>query len=290
MTNKKEGGLPAVLDKMSGEITKALGSGGVTSERFIRAAKSTLNGSPTIANLERTSVLAAVMSAAQDGLVIDGKEAAIVPFKGKATYIPMVRGLLKKMRQHSRFGNISHGIIYLKEVEQKRFSYIKGDEEELIHDPIIFEERGEPIGAYAVITMKDGEKFRSVMRKKDIEKRLAVGFNSSQKKEWKEEFWIKTVIKDVYKIAPNSTDEEGYLEGMFGEEKTPEEPKIVNPVEPKNEPVTVTPAGDTIDGDGVVIKEADPKKPKRTKAAQAVLDQSSIPDAEIVNTEEEIPM
>lgn len=288
MTEKAKGGLPAVLDKMEGEISKALGGGGISSERFIRAAKSALNGNPAIAKLERNSILASIMAAAQDGLVIDGKEAAIVPMKGKATYIPMVQGMMKKMRQHSEYSGMSTGIIYLKEVEQGRFTFIKGDKESLTHDPILFDERGEAIGAYAIISNKDGEKFRVVLRKEEIEKRLGVGHNSSAKQQWREEFWIKTVIKAVYKIAPKQSDQEGYLDSMFGEEA----PQMadVTPVptpapEPKDD-TTTTIDGDVVDADGVVINEAD-KAPKRTKAAEAMLKNAKVVDAEIIPPEED---
>jgi recombination protein RecT len=144
MTNA---GLPAVIEKMEPEIAKALGNT-VPSSRFVRIAKTAINGNPDIANLERTSLLAAIMQAAQDGLVIDNKEAAIVPFKGKATYVPMVAGLVKKMRQHSDFGNLSHGIVYQREIDDGRFEYVKGDDEYLKHNPVLFDaDKGEPVGA-----------------------------------------------------------------------------------------------------------------------------------------------
>lgn len=268
MTNKPQG-LPAIVEKMAPEIQKSLGTQ-VPAERFIRAFQTTVNGDPNINKLDRTSVLKAVMQAAQDGLVIDNKEAAIIPFKGKAVYIPMVAGVIKKMRQHSDFGTLSHGIIYLNEVEQGRFIYEKGDDEKIYHSPILFEDRGEPIGAYAVVTMKNGERFRSVLRKEAIVKRLEVGFNSAAKKDWQEEFWIKTVIKDVAKRAPNSGDEQGYMDGVFSSED-----------------------GTKHDSDGVVIPdEPEITEPKGTRASAAVMAQADeIEDAEIIpDYDDDIPM
>ena len=205
----------------------------------------------------------AIMQSAQDGLVLDGKEAAVIPFKGKAQYIPMVAGLVKKMRQHSDFANISHGIIYSKEVESGRFTYIKGDDESLTHNPDIFGDRGEPLGAYAVVTMKDGTKFRAVMRKEDIEKRLAVGNNSPAKQQWKEEFWIKTVIKAVYKIAPNSGDQAGVLDQVFAHDD-----------------------GDEVEHDAPLPPASD--APKQTRAAAAVKAAAPPPEPEPEIEEAEI--
>jgi len=268
-------GLPAIIERMEGEFAKALPST-VPSQRFVRCVKSTLNANPDLQNLERTSLLSAIMKAAQDGLVVDGKEAAIVPFKGKATYIPMVQGLVKKLRQHSKFSNLSYGIIYQNEVDTGKFEYVKGDNEYLKHDPIIFGDRGPAIGAYAIVTTDDGTKFRAVLRKDQIEKRLAKGQQGGAKVEWQEEFWLKTAIKAVYKIAPNSGDESGYLDGVFNADEVDH------------------------DADGVVAEPVKPPAPQpevkpRTRAAAVVA--ATVDDAEIIPDDytppdygDEIPM
>ena len=258
--------LPAIIEKMEPEFAKALGNS-VPSSRFVRIAKTAVNSNPDLAKADRTSLLGAITQAAQDGLVIDNKEAAIVTFKGKATYMPMVHGLVKKMRQHSEFANISHGIIYQFEIDQGRFEYVKGDNEYLKHDPILFGDKGPPIGAYAVLTTKTGQKFRVVMEKTDIEKRLSKGANSSAKREWKEEFWVKTVIKHLYKIAPNSGDETGVLDGVFGRDDIEDPAQTDQP--------QVSPSGTIHDNDGVV---QEPVK-KQTRAAAAVM--SQVEDADV---------
>lgn len=263
--------LPALIEKMEPEFRKALGNT-VPSERFVRIAKTAVNSNPDLANADRISLLSAITQAAQDGLVIDGKEAAIVMFKGKAQYTPMVSGLVKKMRQHSDFASISHGIVYQREIDEGRFEYVKGDQEFLRHEPFALgETKGDPVGAYAVLTTRDGEKFRAVLDKNAIEKRLAKGNNSPAKKEWQTEFWIKTVLKHLYKIAPNSGDEGGVLDGVFGSE----EPNV----DQKLNPVDVMPKTPH-DEDGVIVD-----KPKTTKAAAAVM--SQVDDAEYTDMPEE---
>lgn len=259
--------LPALIEKMEPELKKALTGSTVPSERFVRIAKTAVNSNPDLANADRTSLLASITQAAQDGLVIDNKEAAIVIFKGKAQYMPMVAGLVKKMRQHSEFGSISHGIIYQNEIDQGRFEYVKGDDEFLKHDPIIFGDKGAPVGAYAVLTTKTGDKFRAVMEKEAIEKRLGKGANSQAKREWRQEFWIKTVLKQLYKIAPNGGDQAGILDGVFGSEEP----------EPEHTP---TPP-DEHDSNGVV-------RDAPTKAAAAVMAQADeIEDAEFTDVPED---
>jgi len=243
--------LPALISKMEPEFKKTLGNM-VPSERFTRIAVTAVKSNPDIAQLERTSLMASIMKAAQDGLVIDGKEAAIVPFKGKATYIPMVAGMVKKIRQHTDFANISHGIIYQSEYDAGLFEYVKGDNEYLTHKPMLFGDRGNPIGAYAIVTTKDGQKFRAVLTKDEIEKRMKAGraSNNGPWQTWTEEMWIKTAIRAVYKIAPNSGDGGGVLDHVFGRDD--EEPSDVQE----------TPAAEP----------GEEAKPKRTRAASKVIE------------------
>lgn len=267
--------LPALIDGMEKDFAKALPAD-VPSKRFTRIARTAVNSNPDLANAERKSLLGAIMQAAQDGLVIDGKEAAIVMFKGKAQYMPMVSGLVKKMRQHSEFASISHGIVYQEEINQGRFEYVKGDKEFLRHEPLTLgEKKGDIVGAYAVLTTKSGEKFRAVMDIDAIDKRLSKGNNSSAKREWREEFIIKTVLKQLYKIAPNSGDETGVLDGVFGEDQ--EKPRDVTPPKEADKKTNITPDSE-IDEDGVI---------KTTKAAAAVMAQvDDIPDAEYADAPE----
>lgn len=261
--------LPALIGRMEPEYAKTLPVD-VDPKKFIRVAQTAIKMTSGIDGVDRNSVFSALAQASQDGLLIDGKEAAIIPFKGKATYIPMVQGMLKRMRQHSEFASISHGIVYQEEINQGRFEYVKGDKEFLRHEPLTLgEKKGDIVGAYAVLTTKSGEKFRAVMDIEAINKRLSKGNNSPAKREWREEFIIKTVLKQLYKIAPNSGDETGVLDGVFGEDQ--EKPRDVTPQsEPEKKP-EITPDSE-IDEDGVI---------KTTKAAAAVMAQvDDIPDAE----------
>lgn len=212
--------LPALVEKMEPEFAKALGNT-VPSARFTRIAVTAIKSNPELSQLERASLFKAIMQSAQDGLVLDGKEAAVIPFKGKAQYIPMVAGLVKKMRQHTDFANLSHGIIYKGEVESGAFEYVKGDEETLTHRPMLWGDRGEPVGAYAIVTSKEGQKFRAVLTKADIEKRKNAGRAGGNGPwgSWTEEMWIKTAIKAVYKIAPNSGDQSGVLDQVFAHDE-----------------------------------------------------------------------
>ena len=58
---------------------------GYSAEAYCRAVLNTMVQTPTIVDCDAESLQAALLSAMNAGLVPDGKEAAIVPFKGKAT-------------------------------------------------------------------------------------------------------------------------------------------------------------------------------------------------------------
>lgn len=202
------------IKNMEGEFAKALPKH-IPSERFTRIAVSAVNSNPDLlgADIDRRSLYSAVMKAAQDGLVIDNREAAIVTFKSKsggkvAQYMPMVAGLLKKMRNSGEISNISYGLVYQKELDTGAFKYIKGDHESLEHTPILFGEKGGMIGVYSVVTTKDGSKIREFMDMKQIAKVR----NSSRSKDsgpwvsWFEEMCVKSVLRKVSKLCPSSSD------------------------------------------------------------------------------------
>lgn len=203
------------VNNMESEFARALPKH-IPSERFTRIAVSAVNSNPELLSpdIDRRSLYAAVMKAAQDGLVIDGREAALVTFKGKngttAQYLPMVAGVMKKMRNSGEISNISTGLVYRNEYDHGRFKYVKGDTESLTHDPILFEEKGALIGVYAVVTLKDGNKVRAFMDKQQIEKVKAVSRSGSSPHgpwvKWYEEMAEKSVLRKVSKLCPMSSD------------------------------------------------------------------------------------
>src|SRR5262245_45229710 len=74
-----------------------------TVDKFKRIFWTTVNDKPDLMRCDPRSLMSVCMHAAQDGLYLDGREAAIVPYKDKsgnliATYQPMVIGLRKKVR------------------------------------------------------------------------------------------------------------------------------------------------------------------------------------------------
>ena len=81
---------------MQPEFGKAL-PGHITAEKFVRTAQTAIALTRNIDKVKNAnSLMAACTKAAQDGLILDGREAALViDYNGDVQYRPMMRGLLK---------------------------------------------------------------------------------------------------------------------------------------------------------------------------------------------------
>lgn len=199
----------------------------VKPEAFRNAAVVAVQDNPKILNCDRDSVFKSIRTLAAAGLVPDGREAALVPFNtkdgSKCQAMPMVFGLIKMVRRSGTVKDIRAHIVYQREVDEGRFTYIVGDDERLEHNPILFGERGDPVGAYAIATLTDGSKVREFMSAADIDKVRRAG--ASQKiyekgkrprasdtpigiwLDWLEEMWKKTVIRRLCKRLDMSSED-----------------------------------------------------------------------------------
>lgn len=175
-------------------------------DKFIRVAVTAIQNNPSLLDCNRQTLYSACMKASQDGLLIDGREAAMVKFKDTVAYMPMVAGILKKIRNSGELASIAAHVVF----KNDRFRYwVDSDGEHIEHEPLIFGERGERIGVYALAKMKDGAVYIEPMT---IQQVLAVK-NSSRSRDsgpwsgpFEEEMWRKTAIRRLSKRLPMSTD------------------------------------------------------------------------------------
>ena len=175
----------------------------VNAEKFTRVVMTAIQQAPDLLECDRRSLYHACMRAAQDGLLADGREGAIVKFKGTAQWMPMVAGIMKKVRNS---GEISTWSVHVVK-ENDEFDYQLGDHEQIIHKPAM-RNRGNTVGAYSIVTMKDGEKSREFM---DIDQINAIRTRSRSGNSgpWASDFdemAKKTVVRRHSKRLPMSTD------------------------------------------------------------------------------------
>ena len=208
----------------------------VPSDKFNRILIAVLSTSPELVKAAtaspdaRNSLSREVMKAAQDGLVLDGREAALVKFVTKKKdenghdkyvdelkYMPMVQGVLKRMRNSGEIASIECEVVY----QNDFFDIEKGDNAYLKHRPwYVREDEGiqEPGAirlAYVSALLKDGTRVREVINRFDAAQLKAASRSKNKNgevvgpwKNWESEMWRKSVLHRAAKYLPKSSDKE----------------------------------------------------------------------------------
>ena len=209
--------LQSQLSARKDEIAKAL-PGHITVDKFIRTAQTAIVSTRNIEKAKPGPLLQAISKAAADGLILDGREAALViDYNGDAQYRPMMRGLLKLAYNSGRVKSISVQIA----CENDDFEYVLGDDERINHKINFKSPRGTPIAVYAIATLDGGEVMREVMTVDQVngirdrsDAYRAFKANKIKSTPWStdwEEMARKTVFRRLSKYLPSSTDKEGRL-------------------------------------------------------------------------------
>lgn len=198
------------LIKMGSQFKAALPKH-IPVDKFIRVAQTAITTSPQLLSANRQSLFAACVKASQDGLLPDGKEAALVTFRSKSgsdtvQYMPMVAGILKKVRNSGELSSITAQLVYEKDLFKY---YVDETGEHISHEPKLFGDRGNPIGVYAIARTKDNAVYVEVMTADQV----GAVRNSSRSKDsgpwagaFAHEMWKKTAIRRLSKRLPMSTD------------------------------------------------------------------------------------
>lgn len=165
----------------------------ISVEKFQRTIATAALANPKLFECDRKSLLMAAMKAAQDGLLPDGREAALVPFKNRVKldngqfgdrwevqYLPMVYGLRKKVLQSGEVISIETGVVYKAEIEAGHFIHEIGMDPPIRYRPkldLTAEETADDqiIVAFSIARLKDssgGEPYWSVkvLRRFEIDK------------------------------------------------------------------------------------------------------------------------
>lgn len=189
------------LKKMEPQFAVALPRN-IPPERFVRATETAVMRDLELLKCDRKSLFQAVMQSAESGLMPNGRDAALVRFKGQVQFIPMIGGILKLMRNTGEIASIVCEIVGAND----EFDYQLGDDPYITHKPNL-DDRGDVIAAYAVISTKDGAKYRDVMSRGEIEKvRRTSRAQNGPWNTWFEEMAKKTVLRRLAKRCPLSTD------------------------------------------------------------------------------------
>ncbi|TIS37549.1 recombinase RecT [Mesorhizobium sp.] len=195
-----------VRDKLAdmGSQFKAALPAHIPVERFMRVVMTAIQNNGDLLKVSRHSLFNAAMKAAQDGLLPDSREGAIVPYKDQAQWMPMIGGLRKKARNSGEIATWDVHAVH----ENDEFDFELGDNPYIRHKPTLGEP-GKLIAVYSVATLKSGEISRDVMSVSAVEKvrTKSRGKNTP----WNDPIFYdemakKTVARRHSKVLPMSSD------------------------------------------------------------------------------------
>ncbi len=203
--------------------------------RFRRVVATAVGGNPDLLTADRRSLWQACTQAAQDELMPDSREGALVIYNVKfkiktqgdngrvvekdewrkvVRWMPMVAGVLKRIRKSGELLDISVQAVHAED----QFKYQLGDEAKIIHVPNIeAEDRGELRFVYAIARTKDGGIYREVMSRKQVDEVRAASKTNTYGpwKDWYEEMARKSVIRRIAKFLPMGAE----VEAIFRREE-----------------------------------------------------------------------
>lgn len=193
-------------------------------EKFQRVVMTAVSKNQDLIGADRSSLLNSCIECATDGLMPNGKEAALVIFntnsaaKGqpkkwvkKVQYMPMIAGIYKLARNSGELKILYADIVYQNDI----FVYEKGFDVKCEHKPNLGDP-GNIRGVYAVAETKDGTRYADYMPVLEVEKVRA----TSKTKDfgpWKE-FWSemakKTVVRRLSKVLPLTPEIERIVQSV----------------------------------------------------------------------------
>lgn len=150
----------------------------VSIDRFTRTALTALQTKPELAEADHQSLYNSVVKAAQDGLMPDGRQGALVVYNTnvgtrdkpryvkKVQWMPMVEGCIHKL---TKAGVSAYAVSVYSNDEIELWNDDTG--QHVKHRPVVFGDRGERVGAYAVgRVIATGAVYIEAMNKEDLHK------------------------------------------------------------------------------------------------------------------------
>lgn len=172
-------------------------------DTFTSALRIYLQRNPIILNSPIEDILVQAFRAMCDGLIIDGQESAIIPFKNKITYIPMLKGSLKMIYRTGIVSSVNAYVVYESELDS--FEEIMGTNPQIIHRRNKAP-HGKIVASYAVAKLKDGGDVFAVVYQPDIDRAMPKKKDGSDSfTPWDthpSEMWKKTAVHRLRKLMP----------------------------------------------------------------------------------------
>ena len=259
--------MKADLGKMHGQFAKAL-PGHISADKFVRTAQTAIALTRNIEKVKNTqSLLSACSKAAQDGLILDGREAALViDYNGDVQYRPMMRGLLKLAYNSGEIKSIVVETVR----DKDHFEYSPTSDEPITHKVEMRQDRGEVYAYYALAKLKDGGIIHEVMTNADVHrirdrsdawKAFKAGKIKSTPWHTDEiEMGRKTVFRRLSKYLPSSSDRDAFRQAV---ERIDDDYSFEADADANGEISTPKPATKKRGGAAAALKDVTPTKQAR---------------------------
>lgn len=182
-------------------------------QTFVRVALAALTKTPGLAQCSRTSLISALASCAELGLMPNGAlgQAYLLPFKGNVQLIVGYRGLIELARRSGLISSIQCFVVH----EKDHFKYGVGVNGDILeHTPYDFmpgNSDGDPgklVAAFCIARFKDGGSHITVMSRREIElvRRSSRSGDTGPWRSHYEEMAKKTVLRRASKMWPMQTE------------------------------------------------------------------------------------
>lgn len=267
----KEALLAAIGDKR-GEIEGFLGVFGISFDLFLAGllvflAKQQREQPDFFVNLHIGSFVEALTRVAMNGLIADGKEAAIAAYKdsdlGQKVAQPMFMrdGFVKVLWRTGMLRAINDQVVTMAEYEAGRFDYEEGDQGYIRHRLDLNRKDTDPVAAaYCVIELVGGGIMREVVPKDELQK-IAGMSKSPARKSWQHQMHRKAAIRRIMGKMPREANIERLLQddeaaydlkragGRAGDDETPGHAELFSnrPIRrKKTEPLAIAEGADQV--------------------------------------------
>lgn len=193
-----------MVDQMKGQFGRVLARQ-IGAERFTRICQTELRTVKGLAECEPASILGAFLKCATLNLEpgVNG-QCWIVPFKGKAQFMPGYQGLLDLAWRSEQISSVSAEVVY----EGDFFEYELGDDPFIRHKPCGNRDAKDLLYAYAVLHTTTRGKIRAVLNGMDIAL-VRQASSAGDRGPWKTHpasMWKKSALKQACKLGPSSPE------------------------------------------------------------------------------------
>lgn len=170
------------LDERRDKYDKQLRAVGIDFDTFKAAALTGVNRNPDLLTADQASLYDSLSQACRDGLLPDGRQGALVIHRtnvakrgqpaqwvDQVAWMPMVRGILKKIRGADGVASVHDGVIY----KDDAYDYWIDDEgPHLKHRPSLggSTQDSDIIAAYAIVRLTNGDQQIEVVGSQDLVK------------------------------------------------------------------------------------------------------------------------